>query len=588
VNSTTTLPPRWRLPAESPHAEPLAEALANACRIPRSLARILAARGIATPAEAESFLNPALDQLLPPSGLRGISAATARIFRAISAQEPILLYGDYDVDGTCSIVILRTVLSLLGAKCEAFVPHRILDGYGMKEDRIRQAAGDGIRLIISVDTGIRAAAVVALATELGVDTIITDHHLPESKDTEASLPNATAVINPCQPLCTYPNKNLCGAGVALKLAQALLGESSLPDAKRERLLESLLKIAALATVADIVPLTGENRVIVKLGLAGLADVRNPGLRALMDVSGIRAGKSPTARQVGFQIGPRINAAGRMASASEVLELFFTSDESKARQIAATLDELNRERQDTEAEIRDSIDKLLAADTVKQGRIGLVLAHPDWHLGVAGIVAGRVAERHRKPTFVLAQAESNGHMVWKGSGRSIAGFHLLKALEAMPDLFHQHGGHEQAAGVTLPLENLEAFEERFAAYAAEYLDDDSRRAVLNIDAILTVPHVTQELYEHTSRLAPFGYHNPPPLFAIEDAEILAAPFVMKGKHVKFTVRQRGKLLNMKAWNVDDRWFALGPGDRVRIAFHLEEDSYDGWAAIAKDFQSATGH
>jgi single-stranded-DNA-specific exonuclease len=578
LTAATKLHTRWQHPQSNPASEHAAAALASSCSLPLTLARILAQRGFQTPDAANTYLRPTLACLHSPTNLKGMPAAVARIQAAIQANQKILLYGDYDVDGTSAIVILRGVLQRLGASPECFVPHRLLDGYGMKEDRVRQAACDGIGLIISVDTGIRAAEVVALATSLGIDTIVTDHHLPESR-----LPNAIAVLNPNQPDCRYPNKSLCGAGVAFKLAQALLDATNLPPAKRQTLVESLLKIAALATVADIVPLTGENRAIVKLGLVGLADVRSPGLRALLDVSGIKPGQAPTSRQVGFQIGPRINAAGRMASANDVLDLFFTSDPNRARKIAAALDEMNKERQQTEAEMRDAIDALLAAESYRADQLGLVLAGEDWHLGVAGIVAGRIAERHRKPTFVLGKVESDGKVVWKGSGRSIPGFHLLDALESMQDLFHQHGGHEQAAGVSLPAENLAAFERRFAAYAAAHLDDESRRPVLNIDAVVNVPDVTADLHAHLARMAPFGYHNPAPILAVDDSEVFAPPVILKGKHIKLTIRQHGRMLNLKAWNVDERWFALRPGDRLRIAFQLEDDSYDGWAAIAKDFQ-----
>lgn len=553
-----------------------AQDLARCLAVPPLAASLLLSRGYDTEASARRFLQPSLADLHPPSLLLGLEAASARLADAISRQEPILLYGDYDVDGTSALVILKTALDLLGGRASVFVPHRLKDGYGMKAERIRQAASDGVRLIVSVDTGIRAAEVVRLASSLGLDTIVTDHHLPD-----AEIPPAVAVLNPNQPGCAYPNKHLCGAGVAFKLAHGLFARSRWPQAKVDRLLESLLKMAALATVADIVPLTGENRAIVKLGLAGMADVKNPGLRALLDVAGIRAGTAPTARQVGFQIGPRINAAGRMASASEVLDLFFTPDASQARAIAAALDELNRHRQATEEEMRQAIFSGLDADP----RMGLVLYDPSWHLGVAGIVAGRIAEKYRKPVFVLARDEKEGSTLIKGSGRSLPGFHLLDALESMAHLFTQHGGHEQAAGVTLEMSRLQEFASSFALYAAARLNDDIRRPRLKIEANVTASQVDTALFTAIGRLEPFGYYNPAPLLALRDAEVVTPPLLMKGKHIKLTVRQQGRLLNLKGWNLAESCAWLKPGACIDAAFQLDHDSWDGWAATIKAVRPA---
>ncbi len=571
---------RWVFAAADAELDLVASQIAAQCSISSSIAKVMVRRGFGEAGAARQYLHPSSGDLHPTALLRGVAEAILRIQKAIAASEKILLYGDYDVDGTSALVILKTVLDLLGAQAETFVPHRVLDGYGMKEDRIRLAAAEGVRLIISVDTGIRAGEVVGLASELGIDTIVTDHHLPDLE-----IPRAVAVLNPNQPGCTYPNKNLCGAGVALKLAQALLEASSLPVAKQQILVESLLKIAALATVADIVPLLGENRAIVKLGLAGLADVRNPGLRALLDVAGIEAGTAPTARQVGFQIGPRINAAGRMSSASEVLDLFFTRDVATARRIAGTLDELNRERQQTEQEMRDSIQAEMDREPAYRDRIGLVLFGETWHVGIAGIVAGRIAERERKPTFVLTQQEKDGEVIVKGSGRSIIGFHLLDALESMRELFTQFGGHEQAAGVSLKRERLPEFVAAFAAYAAAHLDDESRRPKIEIDEVLTVAEVNAGLYDEVQRMAPFGYSNQPPVFAVMSVEAVASPRLMAGKHIKLALRQGGKVFNVKGWSAPAEWIGIQAGARLDAAFQLEHDRYDGWSAILKDLRPA---
>lgn len=552
---------RWILP------EPLSASEAAT----GTLERILLRRGFSSPVARQAYLHPALKQLHPPELLLGLPSAVKRIRSAIDGNEAILLYGDYDVDGTSAIVILKSVLEMAGARVNCFIPHRLKDGYGMKADRIEAAFREGITLIISVDTGIRASEVVALASTLNIDVIVTDHHLPE-----AAIPPALAVLNPNQPGCPYPNKHLCGAGVALKLAHALMLSLGWSESKTGRTLESLLKIAALATVADIVPLVGENRAIVRLGLDGLADVRNPGLRALLDVAGIAPGTAPTARQVGFQLGPRINAAGRMDSAQQILDLFFTRDEAQAKAIAQSLDEFNRERQQTEEAIRESIFASLEADPARQNEVGLVLFGEDWHLGVAGIVAGRMAEKHRKPVFVLAQ---QGDCV-KGSGRSLPGFHLLEALESMAGLFTAFGGHEQAAGVTMPRANVEAFRQRFAAYAASHLNDEARRPLLRIEEVLRLGEVNAQLFESINAMAPFGHSNEPPLLALLDVELAASPYVMKEKHVKLTLRQDGQKLAAKGWFLAEGLRHLQAGQRLDLAFQLEADSWDGWAATIK--------
>src|SRR5579863_2322553 len=322
-----------------------AASLASALGIGAPAARVLWARGFRDLEKARRFFEPALADLYDPFLLAGMSEAVARLRQAIEQKQKILLYGDYDVDGTSVVVVLKKTIDLLGGDAGFHVPHRLRDGYGMRSEVVEEAAASGVKLIVSVDTGIRANDVVRHASALGIDVIVTDHHLPE-----AELPPAAAVLNPNRPDCTYPEKNLCGAGVALKLIDALLSRLGWETSRRERLLDSLIKLVAIATVADVVPLTGENRVIVKRGLEGLKQVANPGLRALLDVSGFNAGDSPSAGQVAFRVAPRINAAGRMASATDVIEMFLTSDAARARELAAKLHDLNADRQQTEAEI----------------------------------------------------------------------------------------------------------------------------------------------------------------------------------------------------------------------------------------------
>src|SRR5690242_14098677 len=321
------------------------EELARELGIGVPAASVLCGRGVHDAASARRFLCPSLDDLHDPLALRGMDCALERLTRAIRDHEKILIYGDYDVDGTTSVVILKRAIELSGGTAEFHVPDRLKDGYGMRPEVVEAAAARGVSLIISVDTGIRAAEVVRRARELGIDVIITDHHLPE-----AELPPALAVLNPNRTDCDYPEKNLCGVGVAFKLVEGLLGTLGWPAEKLRRVLESFLKLVAIGTVADVVPLTGENRIIVKHGLAGLRDVRNPGLRALLDVAGFTGGSAPSATQVAFRIAPRMNAAGRMATANDVIELFLTRDPERARVLAGQLHALNTDRQKTEAEI----------------------------------------------------------------------------------------------------------------------------------------------------------------------------------------------------------------------------------------------
>ena len=543
---------------------------------------MLVHRGLADPAAARRFLKPEFDHLHDPLSLRDMPAAVDRLARAIRDRERILIYGDYDVDGTTSVVLLTKAIELAGGAASYHVPHRLKDGYGMRSEVIEAAAEQGVKLIVSVDTGIRAAEVVGRARELAIDVIVTDHHLPDS-----DLPPALAVLNPNRLDCAYPEKNLCGAGVAFKLIQALLPAMGWPADKIRRVSESCLKIAAIATVADVVPLTGENRVIVALGLSGLGDVRNPGLRALLDVAGFGNGAAPpNARQVAFQIAPRMNAAGRMDTAKAVVELFLTNDAARARDLAKQLHDQNTERQQVEAEIRDMCDQI----DVAGHECALVYYAEDWHRGVLGIVASRLVERLHRPVFVLSRNPEDG--LAQGSGRSIPAFHLLRALESMPDLFVRFGGHEHAAGVTLDTAHVSEFRERFNTYAAALLSPEDYLRRVDIDAVVELREISERAIGEVFALAPFGHGNPPPLFAARNVEV-AGHTIWKEKHLKLTLRQPGRTLSLKAWNFAGHAAELAPGARIDIAFQIEEDAYSaargypGWAAVLRDFRPASG-
>ncbi len=568
--------PRWTLPPGDSHE---VEALKLALAIGTPAAKVLASRGLGEPSVARHFLHPSLEDLCDPFAMRDMDRALERLQRAIRDRERILIYGDYDVDGTSSVVLLTKAIELAGGAAGFHVPHRLKDGYGMRPEVVERAAETGVRLIVSVDTGIRAAEVVARANELGIDVIVTDHHLPE-----AELPPALAVLNPNRPDCPYPNKNLCGAGVAFKLVQALLGTLHWPAGKVRRLTESFLKLAAIATVADVVPLTGENRVIVKHGLDGLGDVRNPGLRALLDVAGFSGGRVPSSRQVAFQIAPRLNAAGRMDTAQAVIEMFLTGDPARAGALAQQLHDQNAERQQVEAEIRDACEQV----KVDEGAGAVVYYAEEWHRGVLGIVASRMVERIHRPVFVLSRNAEDG--LARGSGRSIPGFHLLEALESMADLFVRFGGHQHAAGVTLSPERVDEFRQRLNAYALSRLSPDDFRRELRIDGVIEFREITDRSVAEVFEIAPFGHGNPAPLFAVMNVEVAGPPAPWKEKHLRVLLKQERRCMALKAWNFADRAGELAAGSRVDAVFSLEEDpygaaqGYPGWTAVLRDVRA----
>ncbi|HTM47766.1 MAG TPA: single-stranded-DNA-specific exonuclease RecJ [Bryobacteraceae bacterium] len=559
-----------------------AESFGAAVGVGPIAARVLFGRGIREPGAARRFLDPSLQDLHDPLCMRGMPEAVQRLRRAAAAREKILIYGDYDVDGTTSVVVLKKAIELAGGAAIFHVPDRFKEGYGMRAEVVERAAAEGVRLIVSVDTGIRAAEVTRRARELGIDVIITDHHLPES-----DLPPALAVLNPNQPECRYPEKNLCGVGVAFKLAQGLLQTMGWPEGKLRRVLESFLKLVAIGTVADVVPLTGENRIIVKHGLAGLRVVNNIGLRALLKVAGLPEGSVPSAGQVAFQVAPRINAAGRMATARDVIELLITTDGARAEQLAAQLDALNTDRRGAEAQILKTILEECDGAPVTDRNFALVFAGQDWHRGVLGIVAARLVERFHRPAFVLGHTAEDG--LAQGSGRSISAFHLLDALEQMPELFTKFGGHFHAAGLTLPSDRVDQFRDRLNAYASARLTAEDFIPTLTVDAAVRLDEITERSAAEALALEPFGMGNPRPLLLARGVEIASPPAWMKEKHARFLVRQGGRTMRLKAWNFLERASELVAGARIDVVFELEEDAYSlsrgyaGWAATLKDLK-----
>ena len=522
---------RWiAKPVNAPKARMLGAALGDLhLKVPAYalpvLAELLVRRGIEEPEAAARFLAPQLDHLHDPLQMSGMKAALDRLEGAVERKEKILIYGDYDVDGTTAIVILKTAIELSGGVADFHVPHRIREGYGMRDEVIERAAADGVRLIISVDTGIRAFAAADTARRTGVDLIVTDHHLPGHD----GVPQALAVVNPNQEGCDYPCKSLCGAGVAFKLAQGLM-ERRLDPKDRSRLLMSFMKVVAIATIADAVPLLGENRVFAKLGLEGLRRPVNAGLKALLEVAKLGDGRALTATEVGFRIAPRLNAAGRMDVARDVVDLFSVKDLAGARQIAGRLDQLNAARQDEERRIMESIEQRLEEEPALREAYCVVVDGEGWHRGVIGITATRVVERYGRPTLVVSREGEEAH----GSGRSIPAFHLLDALESCHDLFSRYGGHAHAVGFALPSCNVQKLREHLDRYARARLTLADLEPQLEFDRELPLDEVTPEMYRGLSLLEPFGMDNPEPVFTACGVRLMTPPQAVKDKHVRLQV------------------------------------------------------
>jgi single-stranded-DNA-specific exonuclease len=508
-----------------------------------ALAPLLLRRGITDAESAARFLAPSLSHLHAPEQMTGLPAAVDRIEAAIDRKEPILIYGDYDVDGTMAVVILKTAIELCGGAADFHVPHRIREGYDMRDDVIERAAAAGIRLIISVDMGIRAFAPAETAKGLGVDLIVTDHHLPGPD----GVPNALAVINPNQPGCEYPCKQLCGAGVAFKLAQGLM-QRRLDAKDMPRLLLSFMKVVAIATIADAVPLTGENRVFASLGLEALRKAVNPGLKALLEVAQISTKRPPTSTEVAFRIAPRINAAGRMDVARDVIELFSVKDATRARELAAKLDKLNTERQEEERRILAAVEERLTGDPALCDAYCIVVDGDGWHRGVIGITATRVLERYNRPTLVISREGEEAF----GSGRSIRAFHLLEALESCRDLFSRYGGHAHACGFAMPAANVPQLRARLDAFARERLTLADFDPALDLDAELELGEITPALFQALRLLEPYGVGNPEPVFSASAVQLTAPPRILKEKHVKLKLRarERGSLVDSQAPPADE--------------------------------------
>ncbi len=541
-----------------------ARLLADALGISDLTATLLCQRGFSDPDEARRFLSPSLNDLIDPFRLADMGRAVDRILSAIAQKDRIAVHGDYDVDGVTSTVILRRALELLGADVTHFIPERFRDGYGLQPASIERLHSEGVRVVISVDCGIRGVEAASRARTLGLDLIITDHHEPDT-----ALPDAYAVVNPKRHDCSYPDKNLAGVGVALKLVQALCARTG-----HTHWLPAFVKIAAIGTLADVVPLAGENRVIAKLGLEMLsAGPHKVGLRSLLDVCNL-TGKRLDSFHIGFQLAPRVNAAGRMSSPDIAARLLLASDESMAedaRALAMQLDAENLRRQQEEAEIVLQARKVVETDPAVGAQTVLVVAGEGWHRGVIGIVASKLVDAFHRPAIVMSIDGDKAH----GSCRSIPAFNMLAALESCGDLFMTFGGHKQAAGLTIAPDRIRELRRRVNLHADAMLQPGDLRPHLRIDSPVTFRALTGQVAAEIASLAPFGAGNPCPIFRASGVEVVDGPRRIKERHLKMSFRQDGRIMRGIAWRASEReGFVTEHRSALDVAFSVEQDSWNG--------------
>ena len=555
---TVLAPSAWRV--ATPPDQRRVLSLAAELKIPEALASLLVLRGITDPTVARGFLRPSLDELSDPNLYRDLPEAVSLIDDAIGRGQAIMVHGDYDVDGQCATAILTRVLRAAGAKVHPFIPHRLRDGYDFGPAGVEAARQNGVGLIVTCDCGITAIDAVASAREKGMRVIVTDHHIIKK------LPPADAVVNPNRPDCESPSKELCGAGVAFKLAQGLVARRQLP----ENLPLHFLDLVALATVADLVPLTGENRILVRHGLRTLAASRWPGVRALVACAGLKD-RALRAGQVGFILAPRLNAVGRIGNAMDGLEMLLTDDDFEAHARAEALEAINRRRQETDREIlRECVEKV-ERSVVLDDTFGLVLAADGWHPGVIGIVASRLVERYARPTIVVGLDGDEG----KGSGRSIPGFNLHSALADCAAHLTRFGGHKMAAGLSLRREDLDEFAASFNAQVRRNLTLDDFVRTRRVDVVAPVDRFDLKLERLLRYIEPCGIGNPAPVFAVERAEARGVRTVGEDElHVKFKLHDDTGGLSAIGFGLLEHtpssWFDAP----INVAFRLESNEWQG--------------
>lgn len=552
--------PRWVAP-DPLDADAVAR-LRRELRLPEPLCRLLAARGFAEPDAAKAFLRAHPGQIHPPSLLAGMGDAVARLIRAVERGETVLVHGDYDVDGICATALYVRALGMMGVCAVPFVPHRLSDGYDLSEAGLAAARAAGATLILTADCGVGAHDAVDAARGSGIDVVVTDHHTPGP-----TLPGAVAVVNANRGDCAYPYKGLAGVGVAYKVCCALAAELGFP----EKRLHALLDLVAIATVADLAPLTGENRVLVRWGLRVLACTPNPGLRALLAATGLAEHGELSAGQVGYVLAPRLNAVGRMGAAGRGVRLLLTDDPAEAERLAGVMEEENRVRRAVDQRTLGEALEMLEADYDPESDCAVVLAREGWHPGVIGIVASRVVERIHRPTVLIALDGAEG----KGSARSVPGFHLYGAMHHCAEHLVRFGGHRQAAGCTIRRERLEGFRAAFLARARTELTDDLLTPLLHVHLELDLPDVNRELYGALRHAGPFGVGNPTPVCAVRGVGIAGTPRVVGRGHLKLVLAAGGATLDAIGFGMGHRIGEVGVGNApVDVAFRLEENHWNG--------------
>ena len=552
---------RWIIKPSDTRAVEFARALG----VSPIIGGLLIARGHQDLPSAQAFLKPSLDQLHDPFLMSGMPEAVARLLYCIEHQEPILIYGDYDVDGTTGTAVLLRALRMLGATAGYHIPHRFTEGYGIQQAALEKAVSEGYKLVVSVDCGIRAHEPLHWARDNGLDIIITDHHLP---DAEEGSPPALAVLNPNQYGCNYPDKNLAGVGVAFKLVHALFRERG-----KEAVVPGFLKMVAIGTVADVAKLIGENRAIVALGLSDLPRAVNYGLRALIEIAGCGDEGEMTAYDLGFRIGPRINAAGRMDAAKAVVELFNAQDKDEAKRLAEHLDTRNRERMEAQREIFNR-----AIEEFERSGIELSLCHAaviagdGWHRGVIGLAASKIAERLNRPCVVISLEGDIGH----GSARSIDAYHLFDGLTACRDLLDKFGGHSHAAGLAIRRERIPELRRRLNEHAASCLTEDDLVPALCIDAEVPASGLGFQLSQDLRVLEPFGAGNPRPVFSTRGFKILCEPQIIKEQHLKLRVAGGDHRPFEAIWwrGLEETKQPPQINQRVDLAYELEANRWNG--------------
>lgn len=555
-------------PAGTLEKEALIKRLSDELTISPVLTSALIRRGIDTFEKARSFFRPSLDDLHDAMLFDGMQHAVERITQAVGAKEKILVYGDYDVDGTNGTALVWTFLKRVGGSVEYYIPDRIKEGYGLSVSGIDRAKESGVTLLISVDCGITAVKQVAYAGELGIDVIICDHHEPGDE-----LPEAIAVLDALKPSCQYPYKALCGCAVALKLVQALAQQeaiqSRLKDDPKE-IVRSYLDLATLATTADIVSLTGENRILVKLGLEAMNSNPRPGIQALIETSGLKPGKISSG-QIVFVLAPRINAVGRLGNAMRAVELLTCDSYSRALELAQVFEEENRNRrkidEDTFLEAQEIVEKYLSVETDS----AIILHEETWHPGVIGIVASRLVERYYRPTIMMTTVDG----VAKGSARSVSGFNIYQALKRCEDKLLQFGGHKYAAGLSLELDKVEEFKEAFNLVAKELLTEELLTPEIRIDSVINLAELTPKFIRVLYQFAPYGPGNMRPVFVARNVEVYNQPRIVGNGHLRFKVRTSGRIFDAIGFNLGGLMeLVQKPDQRIDIAFSLDEGDFGG--------------